>query len=89
MIANLRKAFNAQFSEEKYAGMLADICSQFNYTPKFKIAETPVVENGEIVVRNVMKLTLSCDHRAVDGAVGAKFLQSLKGFLEAPVTMLV
>ncbi len=54
-----------------------------------KIAETPVVENGEIVVRNVMKLTLSCDHRAVDGAVGAKFLQSLKGFLEAPVTMLV
>ncbi len=54
-----------------------------------RIAETPVVEAGQVVVRNVMKLTLSCDHRAVDGAVGAKFLQSLKGFLENPVTMLV
>ncbi len=42
MIASLRHKFNAQFSEEKYAGMLADISSQFNYTPKFKIAETPV-----------------------------------------------
>lgn len=42
MIATLRKAFNAQFSEEKYAGMLADILAQFDYTPKFKIAETPV-----------------------------------------------
>lgn len=42
MIATLRKAFNAQFSEEKYAGMLADIVAQFDYTPKFKIAETPV-----------------------------------------------
>lgn len=42
MIATLRKAFNAQFSEEKYAGMLADIIAQFDYTPKFKIAETPV-----------------------------------------------
>lgn len=42
MIATLRKAFNAQFSEEKYAAMLADIIAQFDYTPKFKIAETPV-----------------------------------------------
>lgn len=42
MIDTLRKAFNAQFSEEKYAGMLADIVAQFDYTPKFKIAETPV-----------------------------------------------
>ncbi len=54
-----------------------------------KIAETPVVENGEIVVRNLLKLTLSCDHRVVDGAVGAKFLQTLKAFLENPVMMLV
>ncbi|RYD50996.1 MAG: pyruvate dehydrogenase complex dihydrolipoamide acetyltransferase [Sphingobacteriales bacterium] len=54
-----------------------------------RIAETPVVEQGQILIRNVMKLTLSCDHRAVDGAVGARFLQSLKGFLENPVTMLV
>jgi len=42
MIAKLRQAFNAQFTVEKYAGMLADIHTQFNYTPKFKIAETPV-----------------------------------------------
>lgn len=53
-----------------------------------KIAATPVVENGEIVIRNLMKVTLSCDHRVVDGAVGSKFLQTLKVFLENPVTML-
>jgi len=54
-----------------------------------KIAPTPVVEDGQVVVRNLMKLTLSCDHRVVDGAVGARFLQTLKKFLENPVTMLV
>ena len=54
-----------------------------------KIAPTPVVEDGQVAVRNIMKLTLSCDHRVVDGAVGARFLQTLKKFLENPVTMLV
>ncbi|MBL7704223.1 MAG: pyruvate dehydrogenase complex dihydrolipoamide acetyltransferase [Taibaiella sp.] len=54
-----------------------------------KIEPTPVVENNEIVIRNIMKLTLSCDHRVVDGAVGAAFLQTLKAYLENPVTMLV
>ena len=54
-----------------------------------KIAPTPVVENGQVVVRNLLKLTLSCDHRVVDGAVGARFMQTLKAFLENPVTMLV
>lgn len=54
-----------------------------------KIQPTPVVENGQIVVRQLMKLTLSCDHRVVDGAVGSKFLQTLKAHLENPVTMLV
>ncbi len=53
-----------------------------------KITPTPVVENGAIVVRQLMKLTLSCDHRTVDGAVGARFLQTLKAHLENPVTML-
>lgn len=53
-----------------------------------KIAPTPVVEDGQIVVRQLLKLTLSCDHRTVDGAVGARFLQTLKSFLENPVTML-
>lgn len=46
-------------------------------------------DKGEFAVRNIMKLTLSCDHRCVDGAVGAAFLQTLKGYLENPVTMLV
>ena len=54
-----------------------------------KVAATPVVKNGNVVVKNIMKLTLSCDHRVVDGAEGALFLQTLKGFLENPVTMLV
>jgi pyruvate dehydrogenase E2 component (dihydrolipoamide acetyltransferase) len=46
-------------------------------------------EAGHFAVRNIMKLTLSCDHRSVDGAVGAAFLQTLKAYLENPVTMLV
>nr|MBP6625003.1 2-oxo acid dehydrogenase subunit E2 [Chitinophagaceae bacterium] len=54
-----------------------------------KIQATPVVEDGQIVVRQIMKLTLSCDHRLVDGAVGARFLQTLKSFLEHPASMLV
>ena len=52
------------------------------------IVEKPVVKNGQIVVGNTMKLTLACDHRTVDGAVGAEFLQTLKTFIENPVTML-
>jgi pyruvate dehydrogenase E2 component (dihydrolipoamide acetyltransferase) len=51
--------------------------------------ETVVVENGQMKVGNVMKVTLSCDHRAVDGAVGSAFLQTLKAYLENPVTILV
>ena len=53
------------------------------------IVQKPVVKNGQIVVGNTMKLTLACDHRTVDGATGAAFLQTLKGFIENPVTMLV
>lgn len=52
------------------------------------IVEKPVVKNGEIVIGNTMKLTLACDHRTVDGAVGAQFLQTLRYFVENPVTML-
>jgi len=51
--------------------------------------ETAVVENGQIQVGNVMKVTLSCDHRVVDGAVGSAFLQTLKDLLENPFKMLV
>lgn len=53
------------------------------------INQVPVVKNGEIVPGNQMKLTLSCDHRVVDGASGAQFLNTLKGLLEDPVKMLV
>ncbi len=52
------------------------------------IVEKPVVKNGQIVVGNTMKLSLACDHRTVDGATGAQFLQTLRAFLENPVTML-
>ena len=53
------------------------------------IKQTPVVKNGQIVPGNIMKLTLGCDHRVVDGAVGAAFLQTLKGLLEDPIRLLV
>jgi pyruvate dehydrogenase E2 component (dihydrolipoamide acetyltransferase) len=52
------------------------------------IEEKPVVRNGQIVVGNTMTLTLACDHRTVDGATGAQFLQTLRIYLENPVTML-
>lgn len=50
---------------------------------------TPVVENGEIVVKNVMTVTMSCDHRVIDGAIGAQFLQTFKQMLENPILMLM
>ncbi|WP_455170406.1 pyruvate dehydrogenase complex dihydrolipoamide acetyltransferase [Aegicerativicinus sediminis] len=53
------------------------------------IVEKPVVKNGQIVVGNTMKLCLACDHRTVDGATGALFLQTLKGYIENPITMLL
>jgi len=52
------------------------------------IVQQPVVKNGQIVVGNVMKVTLTCDHRTVDGATGAQYLQTLKQYIENPVTML-
>ena len=52
------------------------------------IVQKPVVKNGEIVVGNTMKVTLACDHRTVDGATGAQFLQTVKQYVENPVTML-
>jgi pyruvate dehydrogenase E2 component (dihydrolipoamide acetyltransferase) len=54
-----------------------------------QIKETPVVKNGQIVPGNVLKLSLSCDHRVVDGAVGSAFLQTLKQLIENPVMMIV
>lgn len=53
------------------------------------ISQVPVVKNGAVVPGNVMKVTLSCDHRVVDGATGAAFLQTVKALLEEPVRLLV
>jgi pyruvate dehydrogenase E2 component (dihydrolipoamide acetyltransferase) len=53
------------------------------------IAQVPVVKNGAVVPGNVMKVTLSCDHRVVDGATGAAFLQTFKGLLEDPIRLMV
>lgn len=53
------------------------------------ISQVPVVKNGAVVPGNIMKVTLSCDHRVVDGATGAAFLQTLKSLLEEPLRMLV
>jgi len=52
------------------------------------IKETPIVKNGQIVPGNIMKVTLSCDHRAVDGATGSAFLQTFKQLMENPVVLL-
>ena len=52
------------------------------------IVEKPIVKNGQIIVGNTMMLSLACDHRTIDGATGAQFLQTLKQFIENPVTML-
>ncbi|MDX2062703.1 MAG: pyruvate dehydrogenase complex dihydrolipoamide acetyltransferase [Bacteroidia bacterium] len=53
------------------------------------IQDEPVVKNGALAVAKVMRVTLSCDHRAVDGATGAQFLQTLKDYLESPMKMLL
>ena len=53
------------------------------------IKQVPVVKNGAVVPGNVMKITLSCDHRVVDGASGAAFLNTMKGILENPLNMLL
>lgn len=53
------------------------------------IIQKPVVKNGQIAVGNTMSITLACDHRTVDGATGAKFMQTLRQYIENPVTMFV
>ncbi|MGQ0815156.1 MAG: 2-oxo acid dehydrogenase subunit E2, partial [Gemmatimonadota bacterium] len=54
-----------------------------------KSEEKVVVVNGEMVVQPRMRVTMSCDHRVIDGATGAKFLQTLRQYLEEPAMMLV
>jgi pyruvate dehydrogenase E2 component (dihydrolipoamide acetyltransferase) len=75
------------FSIEHFTAIInppeAAILAVGGATPK------PVVKDGEIVVRSIMKVTMSCDHRVVDGATGAKFLQTFKQMLENPILMLM
>jgi pyruvate dehydrogenase E2 component (dihydrolipoamide acetyltransferase) len=49
----------------------------------------PVVRDGEVVVRQIMRVTMSCDHRVIDGATGAKFLQTFKKILENPLLLMI
>ena len=53
------------------------------------VEKKPVVVDGEVVVRNRMRVTMSCDHRVIDGATGAAFLATLKSMLEEPAAILV
>ena len=53
-----------------------------------RVQDKPVVVDGQVVVQPRMRMTMSCDHRIVDGAMGARFLQTLKDFLEDPAVML-
>ena len=53
------------------------------------IVEKPIVENGQVVAGHTMKVTMSCDHRVVDGAVGAQFLQSFKRIMENPLMLVI
>jgi pyruvate dehydrogenase E2 component (dihydrolipoamide acetyltransferase) len=52
-----------------------------------RILETPVVSEGQITIRRRMRLTMSCDHRVIDGATGAEFLRTLKRMLENPLAL--
>ncbi|HEV2708391.1 MAG TPA: 2-oxo acid dehydrogenase subunit E2, partial [Pyrinomonadaceae bacterium] len=49
----------------------------------------PVVREGEVTVRQIMRVTMSCDHRVIDGATGAKFLQTFKKILENPILLMI
>jgi pyruvate dehydrogenase E2 component (dihydrolipoamide acetyltransferase) len=53
------------------------------------IEDTPVVVDGQVTVRPRMRITMSCDHRVIDGAQGSRFLQTLKGMLEEPTAILL
>jgi pyruvate dehydrogenase E2 component (dihydrolipoamide acetyltransferase) len=53
------------------------------------IKQTAIVKDGTLTIGNIMKVTLSCDHRVVDGATGAAFLQTLKSLLEDPMRLMI
>lgn len=100
-----KRAHEGKLSPEEYTGGTFSISNmgmmgikQFNAVinpPEAAILavgageQRPVVKNGELTIATVMTITLSCDHRAIDGAVGAEYLAALKMFLEQPSTMLL
>lgn len=51
--------------------------------------QKPIVRDGAVAIATIMSVTLTCDHRCVDGAIGAQFLQAFKGFIEVPVRMML
>ena len=53
------------------------------------IVQKPIVKDGSIIIGNTMKLTLACDHRTVDGATGAQFLNTLREYIENPLKMVL
>jgi pyruvate dehydrogenase E2 component (dihydrolipoamide acetyltransferase) len=53
------------------------------------VEEKPVVVDGQLEVRQRMRVTMSCDHRAIDGATGAKFLQTVRRYIENPLALLI
>jgi pyruvate dehydrogenase E2 component (dihydrolipoamide acetyltransferase) len=53
------------------------------------VEDKPVVVDGQLEVRQRMRVTMSCDHRAVDGATGAKFLQTVRGYIENPLSLII
>ena len=82
---NEKKLPQIQF--EKLETIKLDVNSLIN--KPMLIKNTPIIKNGEIVPGNLMKVTLSCDHRIVDGAMGSAFLQTLKELIEDPIKILV
>ena len=82
MISNL-----GMFGIEEFTAIISKPCSCSMAVGT--IVDTPIVKDGEIVPGKMMKVTLSCDHRVVDGAIGAKFLQTFRDILEDPIRMLV
>jgi pyruvate dehydrogenase E2 component (dihydrolipoamide acetyltransferase) len=53
------------------------------------VQDVPVVKNGQVQAGQVMKMTLSCDHRVIDGVTGAAFLNTVKGYLERPLSLIL
>ena len=91
MIAPMIDELAGEYEGKAVIGKL-DVDNNQETSIKFGVRSIPTLllfKNGEIVPGNIMKVTMSCDHRLVDGATGAKFLKTLKELLEDPIKILV